>query len=190
MGYNNKGFSLIELCIVILVLIIIMALFTPLVSMGIKAFVFNLERQEILSSARIGMTRLIRFIREANPEYQLQIHTNWFLFRRAGVTWEIGSATISGVNTIYLLNNNVIVAYPLLVNIKCDNNDCNNNSSLEFRYYNYNGNKITAPTGTSPGLDEDGNNPVYRIKVNFTMAAISTQPERNFESQTIIRARQ
>ena len=143
---NQKGFSLIEMMVVVFILgLIILALVTFFTG-GIKSWVAGQSQLEAQRNARQAMDRMVREIREAyeattKNDTKIVFDTPWVI----GITYELLSNTINR-NNIPLINNvsNLDFDYPslskvhILLEVDVDDDgypDITLNTDVNFRNY-------------------------------------------------------
>ena len=143
---NQKGFSLIEMMVVVFILgLIILALVTFFTG-GIKSWVAGQSQLEAQRNARQAMDRMVREIREASEvttknDTKIIFDTPWV----TEITYELLSNTINR-NNIPLINNvsNLDFDYPslskvhILLEVDVDDDgypDITLNTDVNFRNY-------------------------------------------------------
>ena len=143
---NQKGFSLIEMMVVVFILgLIILALVTFFTG-GIKSWVAGQSQLEAQRNARQAMDRMVREIREAyeattKNDTKIIFDTPWVI----GITYELLNNTINR-NNIPLINNvsNLDFDYPslskvhILLEVDVDDDgypDITLNTDVNFRNY-------------------------------------------------------
>ncbi len=146
---KDKGFTLIELVIVISVVGIISVIIGSMLLGTIKAWTFKFNRNDILWDGRLAINRITREIRAVRDT--------------ASVT------TASAAQFRFIDTNNVDITYSLSsTNLnRTENGTANllagNVSSLAFTYYDANENTIAIPS-VSPSATN-----IRRVRINLTL---------------------
>jgi len=145
---RSKGFTLIELVIVIMVIGVIAGVVGYVLLTTVDAWTFKFNRSDLLWDGRLAVNRMVREIREVK--------------RAANVTTASASqfrfTDVSDVDIIYSRRSTDL-------NRTADgtaNVLAENVSSLTFTYYDSSGNTIAAPV-VSPG-----NTDIRRVRINLT----------------------
>lgn len=143
-----KGFTLIELIIVIAIVGIISGIIGFILLASIDAWTLAVNRNDIVSDGRIAMDRMVREIREVkNAATVVTADSNQFRFTNADnidITYSLSSTNL---NRAQDGQTNVLAE---------------NVSGLAFTYYDANGAVIPGPA-VSP-LDTD----IKRVQINLT----------------------
>ena len=144
--YNNKGFTLIEMMVVVVILGLIVLGLVTFFTGGAKSWVAGQSQLEAQRNARQAMDIMVREIREAsevttNNDTEIIFDTPWV----TGITYELLSNTINR-NNIPLINNvsNLDFDYPslskvhILLEVDVDNDgksDITLNTDVNLRNY-------------------------------------------------------
>jgi len=150
---NRKGFTLVELVIVISVTGIIAVIAGSILLGVIDAWTFKFNRSDMLRDARLAINRMVREIRTVRDSTSI-ITASSGQFRFIDYS---GSADI----TYSLLGTNLNRTENTVANLLAENV-----SSLTFRYYNASGTELPTPTvpanikrvGISLTLTKNGEN--------------------------------
>jgi len=134
---NQKGFSLIEMMIVVVILGLIGLGLVTFFSGGTRAWVTGQYQLEAQRNARLSMDRMVREIREGK---------NITSGSETSITVRVPHFNVSGIidsyyTVTYALNNTTIQrdANPLIDNV------LKINGEAIFKYYNNSGTEITSP---------------------------------------------
>ena len=145
---NSKGFTLVELVIVITIAGIAAAIVGTILLGTVKAWTFKFNRGDILWDARVAIDRMTREIRTVrNNASVTTASSGQFRFIDAGnvdITYSLSSTNLNRTEngTANLLAENV--------------------SSLSFTYYDAAGTVIPSPT-VSPTTN------IKRVRINLTL---------------------
>ena len=146
---NKRGFTLVELVIVITIVGIISVVIGSMLLGTVKAWTFKFNRNDSLWDGRIALDRMTREIRAIkNTTSVTTASAAQFRFIDAGnkdITYSMSSTNLNRTEngTANLLAENV--------------------SSLAFTYYDTNGNTIATPT-VSPSATN-----IRRIRISLTL---------------------
>jgi prepilin-type N-terminal cleavage/methylation domain-containing protein len=146
---KNKGFTLVELMIVIVIIGIAASIIGFMLLGTIRAWTFKFNRNDILWDGRLALDRMTREIRTIrNTTSVTTASSAQFRFIDAGnkdITYSMSSTNLNRTENgaANLLAENV--------------------SSLAFTYYDTNGNTIAVPT-VSPAATN-----IRRVRINFTL---------------------
>lgn len=158
---NEKGFSLIEYMMVVVIMGVIIAIGAPLVFEATDAWLLQSKRKEMSESAKIAMDRMAREIRRIQSRTSVATaNSSSFRFTDIDgrdITFDTSSATLrrtenSAVNTL-----------------------ADNVNSFSLIYYDANGATIATPS-VSPNKTN-----IRRIEINLTFSFGGTQ--LSFQSQ-------
>jgi prepilin-type N-terminal cleavage/methylation domain-containing protein len=144
----KRGFTLIEIIIVITILGIIAGVVGFILLSTIDAWTFKFNRFELLSDGRLAMNRMLREIREIKDLTSVTTaSSSQFRFTNVNdvdVTYSLSSTNLNRTEdgTANVLAGNV--------------------SSITFTYYDANGDVISIPT-VSPGTTD-----IRRVRINLT----------------------
>jgi len=146
---KEKGFTLIEVIIVIIVVGIISVIIGSMLLGVVKAWTFKFNRNDILWDGRLAINRITREIREVrNTTSVITASSSQFRFINTGnvnITYSLSSTNLNRTEngTTNLLASNV--------------------SALTFTYYNASGTSIPAPT-VSPSATN-----IRRVRISLTL---------------------
>mgnify|MGYP003394064802 CR=1 FL=1 len=146
---RSKGFTLIEVIIVITIVGIVSVIIGSMLLGVVKAWTFKINRNDILWDGRIALDRITREIRTVkNNTSVTTASSSQFRFTDAGnkdITYSLSSTNLNRTEngTANLLAADV--------------------SALTFTYYDTNGNTIATPT-VSPSATN-----IRRVRINLTL---------------------
>lgn len=146
---SSKGFTLIELVIVITIIGIIAVVVGFILLSTVDAWTFKFNRSDLLWDGRLSMNRMVREIREIkNTTSVTTAGSSQFRFTNidnVDITYGLGGADLNRTadGTTNVLAENV--------------------SSLIFTYYDSSGGTITTPI-VSPGATN-----IRRVRINLTL---------------------
>jgi len=146
---KNKGFTLVEVVIVITIVGIVSVIIGSILLGVVKAWTFKFNRNDILWDGRLALDRMTREIREVrNTTSVTTASSSQFRFIDTGnadITYSLSSTNLNRTEngTLNLLAENV--------------------SSLVFTYYNSSGTVIPVPT-VSPSATN-----IRRVRISFTL---------------------
>jgi len=146
---KNKGFTLVELVIVIIIIGITASTLGFMMLGAVKAWTFKFNRNDILWDGRLAMDRMTREIRTVkNPTSVTTASAAQFRFIDTGnedITYSLSGANLNRTEngTANLLAENV--------------------SSLTFTYYNSSDTVIPSPIVSPSATD------IRRVRINLTL---------------------
>ncbi len=162
---KSKGFTLVELVIVIVLMGIITGIVGSILLGAIDAWTFKFNRQDLLSDGRLAMNRMAREIKEVK--------------NRAKVTTadasEFSFENIDSVDITYALSDTDLDR----TEDETTNTLAEDVSSLAFTYFDADGDEIEEPD-VAPGATD-----IRRIRINITL----TKNGENFYLQSDISPR-
>ena len=151
---KNKGFTLVELVIVIIIIGIAASVLGFMLLGTIKAWTFKFNRNDILWDGRLAlnrMTREIRAIKNGAPSVPTQPTSSRFEF--------VYTVDTVDKDTIYSLSStNLYRTENGIQNLLSENV-----SSLTFTYYNSSGTEIPSPAFDPSATD------IRRVRINLTL---------------------
>jgi len=150
--YNQKGFSLIEMMVVVVILGLIVLGLVTFFTGGARSWMSGQSQLEAQRNARQAMDIMVREIREGDSitsgSNATSITVNYLTLGKSPVTYSLslGTTTIKRGNI------------PLINNVLLNGEDI-------FQYYNSNGIEVTSPDSTvskvninlKVDVDDDGN---------------------------------
>jgi len=146
---KNKGFTLVELMIVIVIVGIAASIIGFMLLGVIDAWTFKLNRADLLWDGRVSINRMTREIRTVKTSTSVTTaSTAQFRFTDVGnkdITYSLSSTNLNRTEngTANLLAENV--------------------SALAFTYYNSSGTAIPSPTVSPSATD------IRRVRINLTL---------------------
>ena len=146
---GSKGFTLIELVIVITIIGIITGVVGYILLGTVDAWMFKFNRADLLSDGRLAMNRMVREIREIKNRGKVTTAaSSEFRFENVDnidITYDLSSTDLDRTadGTANTLAENV--------------------SSLTFTYFDSNGNTIATPD-VAPGATD-----IRRVRINLTL---------------------
>lgn len=158
---NEKGFSLIEYIMVVVIMGVIIAIGGPLVFEAVDAGLLQSKRKEMSESAKIAMDRMVREIRRIHGRTSVTT-ANGSSFRFTDIDGRDITFDISGTTLRRAENSSV-------------NTLADNVNSFSLIYYDANGAVIATPS-VNPSQTN-----IRRIEINLTFSFGGTQ--LSFQSQ-------
>lgn len=160
---RTRGFSLVELVIVIIVIGIMAAVLSPLMLSSLRAYDTTLGNVVVLDKLRYATERLAREIREVNYNSNTgfaftSMGANTTTFTRTFYN-SSGTATVATV-TVGNTGSAVTLAYSTpAVAAQILTDELGNSSNLVFSYLDQNGTVLGSPTPTT----------VYAVRIALTL---------------------
>ncbi|MDP2920816.1 MAG: prepilin-type N-terminal cleavage/methylation domain-containing protein [Candidatus Omnitrophota bacterium] len=146
---NSKGFTLVELVLVIVIIGIAASIIGTMLLGVVKAWSFKFNRNDILWDGRLALDRMTREIRTIKDSTSVATATSaQFSFTDTGnkdITYNLSSANLNRTEdgTANLLAADV--------------------SALSFTYYNSSGTAIPSPSVSPSATD------IRRVRINLTL---------------------
>ncbi len=158
---DERGFSLPEMMVTTVVMIVVLLALFGLFDMSLKVFSYGNNKVEAVESARVGMEKMEREIRQAVPSADAQVFDTWTspeirfgndldgngviacpnsTGRCEKIGYRLNGTTLGRDNTSAGTTNTVANLQPVAEHVQ----------SLTFTYYDRGGNQVV------PGVDPDG----------------------------------
>ena len=146
---ENKGFTLVELIIVITIIGIIAGTVGFILLSTVDAWMFKFNRADLLSDGRLALNRMVREIRQIKDLTSVTTATSsQFRFTNTGDVDIIYSLSSTDLNRTADATANVLAQ---------------DVSSLGFAYYDSSGDTISTPTVSPSETD------IRRVRINLTL---------------------
>jgi len=146
---NSKGFTLIELVIVILIIGIITGIVGSTLLGAIDAWTFKFNRTDLLLDGRLAMNRMVREIREVKNKAKVTTaDPSEFSFENVGnvdITYSLSGTDLDRTED------------------ETTNTLAEDVSDMTFTYLDSNGDTIETPT-VAPGATD-----IRRVRINLTL---------------------
>lgn len=158
---DERGFSLPEMMVTTMIMLVVLLALFGLFDMSLKVFSYGNNKVEAVESARVGMEKMEREIRQAVPSADAQVFDTWTspeirfgndldgngviacpnsTGRCEKIGYRLNGTTLGRDNTSAGTTNTVANLQPVAEHVQ----------SLTFTYYDRNGNVVV------PGVDANG----------------------------------